>query len=152
LFELPDSDEDITYGDLKRVVQAKIDKITPEYIDAAKKNGTYKPSDPSTFIPSKYYKFSQIINAVNAKQQSIQNALEQMIFSNEKDVNGNNVLVLQGGKCKKRKLTKKQRKARRNKTMNQKMKRKKGYRPTLTKRGIKCKTSKKSQKRRIARS
>jgi regulator of replication initiation timing len=150
LFELPDSDEDITYGDLKRIVQTKIDKITPEYIDAAKKNGTYNPSDPATFIPPKYYKFSNIINAVNANQDSIQNAIEQMIFSKEKDAKGNSVLVLQGGKLKRRskhKISKKKSKMRRNKTAKQKRKQKHGYKYTLTN-GLKYK---KSHKRSIAR-
>jgi regulator of replication initiation timing len=125
-FELPDSDENITYGDLKLAVNNKIQQITREY---------------GKDMVSKIYKdFYNTINAVNADADSIQNALDNMPF-----INGQ----LQGGKRKKHKTYKKQRKARRNKTMNprmnQKMKRQKGYRYTLKSRR---KIFNKSQKKR----
>ena len=122
-FELPDSDENITYRDLKLAVNNKIQQITAEH--------------GKDMVSPLYKDFYNIINAVNANQESIHIALYIMPF-----INGQ----LQGGKRKKRKKRKtykKQSKARRNKTMKQKIKCKKGYRSTLTSRGIIYKKSKK---------
>jgi hypothetical protein len=124
-FELPDSGENITYSDLRRVVNNKIKQITDKY--------------GKEQVPEYLTKIYNTINAVNANKEGIQTAVDKMPF----DKNGQ----LQGGK-RKRKITKKQRQLRRNKTMKQNMKLKKGYRyNTLTK----GKKYKKSKKRRNAR-
>ena len=114
-FELPDSDNNITYGDLKRLVKNKVDQMSKQ------NNG---------LVPPFYINFDNVINAVNATQSGIQIAIDKMPF----DQNGQ----LQGGKRKSikkrksisrkkrksRKITKNQRKTpKRNKTI----KRKKGY-------------------------
>jgi regulator of replication initiation timing len=101
VFELPDSDENITYRDLKIALNNKIDQIKSEYGDD---------------MVSKLYKdFYNVINAVNADAESIQNALDKMPFIKGK---------LQGGKRKrktakkrrtKRKKTKKTKKTKKNK-------------------------------------
>jgi hypothetical protein len=113
-FKLPNSDKNITYGELKRLVKNKIDK------ESQNKNGV---------VPRFYIDLRHVINAVNATQSGIQTAIDKMSF----DKNGQ----LQGGKrrsgksksgsrksgSRKSKSTKKQRKTRRTKTIN----RKKGY-------------------------
>jgi archaellum component FlaC len=112
-FELPDSNETITYGDLKRLVNNKIKQITDKY--------------GKEQVPNYLTKIYNTINAVNAKKEGIQTAIYKMPF----DANGQ----LQGGK-RKRKFTKKQRKMRRNNT-------KKRYRHALSQRRTKYKKSKK---------
>lgn len=111
-FELPDSDGNITYGDLKRVVNNKIKQITDKY--------------GKEQVPDYLTKIYNTINAVNAKKEGIQTAIYKMPF----DAKGQ----LQGGK-RKRKITKKQRQMRRNKT-------KKRYRYTSSKRRTKYTKSK----------
>ena len=107
-FELPDSDKNITYGDLKRFVKNKIDQMSNQ------NNGV---------VPTFYIIFSNVINAVNATQSGIQTAIDKMPF----DKNGH----LQGGKLKstnRSRMTKKQRKAPKKKTtIKHKIKRKKRY-------------------------
>ena len=126
-FELPDSDENITYGDLKRAVNNKIKQITDKY--------------GKDQVPDYLTKIYTTINNANATQSGIQTAVDKMPF----DEKGQ----LQGGKRKRRRKNKTTKK-RRNKTMKQNrkqtIKQKKGYRYTLTSRGIK-----KSKKRRITR-
>jgi len=113
-FELPDSDNNITYGDLKRLVKNKVDQMSKQ------NNG---------LVPPFYINFYNIVNAVNATQSGIQNAIDKMPF----DQNGQ----LQGGRRKsrkkrsrkkrsrkKRKSTKNQRKTPKKKTT---IKRQKGY-------------------------
>jgi hypothetical protein len=128
-FELPDSDENITYGDLKRTVNNKIKQITDKY--------------GKEQVPDYLTKIYNTINAVNVTQEGIQTAIYKMPF----DAKGQ----LQGGKRKRRsknKITKKQRKIRRNKTIKPKIKQKKRYRHTSSKRRAKYT---KSKKRSIAR-
>lgn len=94
-FELPDSDENITYRDLKLAVNNKIDQIKTEYGED---------------MVSKLYKdFYKVINDVNTDADSIQNALDKMPFVNGK---------LQGGKRKRK--TAKKRRTKRNKTKKSK--------------------------------
>jgi regulator of replication initiation timing len=127
-FELPDSDENITYGDLKRAVNARIKQITDEY-------GKEK-------VPEYLTKIYNTINAVNATQQGLQQAINNMPFDKNRQ--------LQGGTRKRRsnhKITKKQRRARRNKTMPKQRNLRKGHRYTSTK-----EIYNKSNKRSIARS
>jgi hypothetical protein len=110
-FELPDSDKNITYGDLKRLVKNKIDQ------ESKQNNGV---------VPRFYIDLHHVINAVNATQSGIQTAIDKMPF----DKNGQ----LQGGRRKsrkkrsrkkrKRKSTKNQRKTPKKKTT---IKRQKGY-------------------------
>jgi hypothetical protein len=122
-FELPDSDENITYGDLKRVVNNKIKQITDKY--------------GKEQVPDYLTKIYNTINAVNVKREGIQTAVDKMPF----DVKGQ----LLGGKRK----IKSKRKMRRDKTIKKEIKRKKGYRyNTITSRVTK---NKKSKKRRITR-
>jgi chromosome segregation ATPase len=122
-FELPESDGNITYGDLKRTVNNKITQITDKY--------------GKEQVPDYLTKIYNTINAVNVTQEEIQMAIDKMPF----DAKGQ----LQGGKRKRRSKNKttKKRKMRQNNTIKKKIKQKKGYRYTLTKRGIKYKTSKK---------
>ena len=115
-FELPDSDKNITYGELKRLVKNKIDQ------ESKQNNGV---------VPRFYIDLHHVINAVNATQSGIQTAIDKMPF----DKNGQ----LQGGRRKsrkkrsrkkrsrkkrKRKSTKNQRKTPKKKTT---IKRQKGY-------------------------
>lgn len=93
VFELPDSDENITYRDLKLAVNNKIDQIKSEYGED---------------MVSKLYKdFYKVINDVNADADSIQNALDKMPF-----IDGN----LKGGKRKQKRKTAKKRRTKRKKT------------------------------------
>ena len=112
-FELPDSDKNITYGELKRLVKNKIDQ------ESKQNNGV---------VPRFYIDLHHVINAVNSTQSGIQTAIDKMPF----DKNGQ----LQGGrsrsrsrsrsrKSRSRKNTKLQRK--RKTTKKIKIKRKKGY-------------------------
>lgn len=109
-FELPDSDKNITYGDLKRLVKNKIDQMSNQ------NNG---------LVPPVYIKFYNVINAVNSTQSGIQTAIDKMPF----DKNGQ----LQGGNRrsrsrKGRKMPTKQRKTPKKKTTTKKkIKCKKGY-------------------------
>ena len=90
LFELPDSDKNITYRDLKLAVNNKIDQIKTEY---------GKDDRGKDMIPPLYTNFYNMINTVNANAGSIQNALDKMPFINGK---------LKGGKRKKTSAKKRQ--------------------------------------------
>lgn len=91
-FELPDIDENITYRDLKLAVKNKIDQITAEH--------------GKDMVSKLYTDFYNVINAVNADADSIQNALDKMPFIDGK---------LQGGKRKRKTV-----KNRRTKSMKRK--------------------------------
>ena len=87
VFELPGSNENITYGDLKREVNNKISQLKSE-------NG-------KDMVPQRYTNLYNVINAVNANAVSIQNTLDKMPFINGK---------LQGGKRKRKTAKKRKRK------------------------------------------
>jgi regulator of replication initiation timing len=137
VFDLPNSGGTITYGALKQLVD---DTIKAKQQQQKRSNFSWSTTNPKVENLTYLTNIRDSINAVNATVEGIQNTIyNRMPF----DTAGK----LEGGK-RKRKITKKQRKMPRNKTMKQTTTRKKRYRHTLSQTRTKYI---KSKKRRIAR-
>ena len=145
VFNLPDSNETITYGALKQLVD---DTIKAKQQQQQRLNFGWSAKPQKTENLTYLTNIRDSINAVNATVKGIQNTIySRMPFDRDGKI--------EGGKRKRRsknKITKKQRKMRINKTMKHNRKQtpkpKKGYRYNTLTKGTKYN---KSKKRRIVR-